>query len=226
MIQETVKTPVYLDNDVNTLAFAEKWFGAGQGIRNFLVVTIGRGIGLGIVVDGHFYRGSRGGAGEFGHTVIQPGGPLCSCGKRGCLEAHTGDAALLLQAGEAYQRGELSVEPQTPEALVALAEAGEAAAQAILARAGETLGHSIANLCNIFNPERILINGEGVRAGKWLFDRMRAAIDEDTMPGLRGDATILIEPLGDDAWARGAASLVLHKMFEAPVKRQMEYETF
>ena len=75
---------------------------------------------------------------------------------------------------------------------------------------------------NIFNPERILINGEGVRAGDWLFDPMRAAIDEHTMPSLRKDVSILFEPLGDDAWARGAASLVLHELFESPIKRQRE----
>lgn len=224
MIQSRVNVPVYVDNDVNTLAFAEKWFGAGRGVDNFLVVTVGRGIGLGIVSNGQFNHGARGGAGEIGHTVIQPGGEICACGKRGCLEMYASEPALLRQAAKAYEQGQLSSLPNTPEELIALAASGEKAAQEIFARAGELLGQSIANLVNIFNPQRVLINGEGVRAGNWLFDPMRAAIDEHTMPGLRQDVSILVEPLGDDAWARGAASLVLHELFESPIKRQREAE--
>ena len=224
MIQNRVNVPVYVDNDVNTLAFAEKWFGAGRGIDNFLVVTVGRGIGLGIVSNGQFNHGARGGAGEIGHTVIQPGGELCACGKRGCLEMYASEPALLRQAAKAFEQGQLSSLPKTPEELIALAASGEKAAQEIFARAGELLGQSIANLVNIFNPQRVLINGEGVRAGNWLFDPMRAAIDEHTMPGLRQDVSILVERLGDDAWARGAASLVLHELFESPIKRQREAE--
>ena len=224
MIQSRVNVPVYVDNDVNTLAFAEKWFGAGRGVDNFLVVTVGRGIGLGIVSNGQFNHGARGGAGEIGHTVIQPGGELCACGKRGCLEMYASEPALLRQAAKAFEQGQLSSLPNTPEELIALAASGEKAAQEIFARAGELLGQSIANLVNIFNPQRVLINGEGVRAGNWLFDPMRSAIDEHTMPGLRQDVSILVEPLGDDAWARGAASLVLHELFESPIKRQREIE--
>ena len=224
MIQSRVNVPVYVDNDVNTLAFAEKWFGAGRGVDNFLVVTVGRGIGLGIVSNGQFNHGARGGAGEIGHTVIQPGGELCACGKRGCLEMYASEPALLRQAAKAFEQGQLSSLPNTPEELIALAASGEKAAQEIFARAGELLGQSIANLVNIFNPQRVLINGEGVRAGNWLFDPMRSAIDEHTMPGLRQDVSILVEPLGDDAWARGAASLVLHELFESPIKRQREAE--
>lgn len=224
MIQSRVNVPVYVDNDVNTLAFAEKWFGAGRGVDNFLVVTVGRGIGLGIVSNGQFNHGARGGAGEIGHTVIQPGGELCACGKRGCLEMYASEPALLRQAAKAFEQGQLSSLPNTPEELIALAASGEKAAQEIFARAGELLGQSIANLVNIFNPQRVLINGEGVRAGNWLFDPMRFAIDEHTMPGLRQDVSILVEPLGDDAWARGAASLVLHELFESPIKRQREAE--
>lgn len=224
LIQDQVQMPVYLDNDVNTLAYTEKWFGAGQGINDFLVVTVGRGVGMGIVVNGQVYYGVRGGAGEFGHIVVQPGGLSCSCGKQGCLEAYTSEPAMLLQAEAAFQRGELARCPQTPDELVQMAESGESAARKIFSQAGNLLGQSIANLVNIFNPERILVNGEGVRAGRWLFDPMCAAIEEHTMPGLRGDVSILIEKLGDDDWARGAASLVLHELFESPIKRSWETE--
>ena len=82
------------------------------------------------------------------------------------------------------------------------------------------MGRAVANLVNIFNPQRIIICGEGARYGKWLFDPMSAAVDLHTMPGLRQDTLISIEPLGDDAWARGAASLVLRELFESPVHRE------
>jgi predicted NBD/HSP70 family sugar kinase len=131
---------------------------------------------------------------------------------------------MLRQAAEAFEQRRLSSLPTTPEAMIALAEDGETAAEEIFTQAGRLLGQSIANLINIFNPERILINGEGVRAGKWLFEPMQAAIEEHTMPSLRQDVSILVEPLGDDAWARGAASLVLHELFESPIKRQREPE--
>jgi predicted NBD/HSP70 family sugar kinase len=208
MIQDRVNVPVYLDNDVNTLAFAEKWFGAGRGIDNFLVVTFGRGIGLGIVVNGQFLHGTRGSAGEIGHTVVQPGGELCACGKRGCLEMYASEPAMLRQAAEAFQQGRLSSLPRTPEEMAALAANGETAVQEIFAQAGRLLGQSIANLINIFNPERILINGEGVRAGNWLFDPMQAAIDEHTMPSAAGR----LDPRRTLEMGARAASLVLHEL--------------
>lgn len=220
MLQARVRVPVYVDNDVNTLTHTEKWFGAGQGVDDFLTLTVGRGVGLGIVVNGQFYRGARGGAGEFGHTVIEPDGPLCDCGKRGCLETFVGDPGLLRLAAEAAQRGEISGPIESVDDLVALAQQGNRAAQAVFAYAGDVLGRGVANLINVFNPQRIMISGEGVRAGDWLFGPMRASVARHVMPGLADDTEIRIDPWGDDAWARGAASLVLRELFESPVHRE------
>ena len=217
MLEDQVGVPVYLENDVNTLTITEKWFGAGQGVDNFLTVSIGRGVGMGIVSNGQFYRGARGGAGEFGHIVVDPEGPQCECGKRGCLETFAGDLGLLRAASEAVQRGEIGQPVSNIEELISLAASGNQGAQAVFAKAGQVLGRSIANLINIFNPQKILISGEGVRAGKWLLDPMCQAVDIYVMPGLRQDTEIQIDPLGDDAWARGAAGLVLRELFESPV---------
>jgi predicted NBD/HSP70 family sugar kinase len=217
LLQARLRVPVIVDNDVNTLTLAEKWFGAGQGVDHFLTVTIGRGVGLGIVVNGQFYRGARGGAGEFGHTVIDPDGPLCDCGKRGCLETFVGDPGLLRMAAQAVARGELDGPEADTADLIRRAASGQAAAQAILATAGEALGRGVADLLNLFNPQRVIIGGEGVQAGEWLFGPMRAALERHVMAGLAGDTEIRIEPWGDDAWARGAASLVLRELFESPV---------
>ena len=219
LLRDKVRVPVYVDNDVNTLTLAEKWFGAGQGIEHFLTVTVGRGVGLGIVVNGQFYRGAGGGAGEFGHTVIDPEGPICACGKRGCLEAFVSDPGLLSLAAQAAHRGELTRAPHSVAELISLAESGDPVARHIFAYAGEILGRGLANLINILDPQRIIVGGEGVRAGDWLFGPMRAAIAVHVLPSISTDAEIRVEPWGDDAWARGAASLVLRELFEPPVRK-------
>ena len=213
MVERVVRAPVYLDNDVNTLTIAEKWFGAGQGVDDFLTVTIGRGVGLGIVVNGRFYRGWRGGAGELGHTVVDPNGPRCGCGKRGCLETFVGDPALVRAAREQ------GLQVADPEDLVTLAESGGRQARAILARAGRLLGLAVADLINLFDPQLIILSGEGVRAGDWLFQPMRESIGQQVMPGLAQDTEVRVDPWDDDAWARGAGSLVLRELFESPVHR-------
>jgi N-acetylglucosamine repressor len=220
LLQTSLRLPVYIDNDVNTFTLAEKWFGSGKGIDNFLTVTIGRGVGMGIVVNGQLYRGVGGGAGELGHTVVDPLGPLCSCGKRGCLEAYIGDQALIQSAQAGAQRGDLPFSVQDAQGLVNLAASGDPFARQILAEAGEKLGNALANLINLFNPELIIIGGEGTRAGEWLFKSMRSAIHQNTIPGLVKESTIHVEPWGDAAWARGAASLVLGELFQSPVHSQ------
>jgi len=220
LLQEQLRVPVYVDNDVNTLTLAEKWFGAGQGVDHFLVVTVGRGVGMGMVINGQIYRGGAGGAGEFGHTVVDLDGPPCDCGKRGCLETIVGYPGLLRAAGEAHRRGELPAAVEDIDALLALAARGDPAARGIVARAGRQFGLAVANLINLFDPQRIIIGGEGVRMAAPFFDPMVAAIRGHVMPGLENDAEIRIEPWGDDAWARGAASLVLRELFESPVHRE------
>jgi N-acetylglucosamine repressor len=215
LLKAQVRVPVYIDNDVNTLTLAERWFGMGQGVNDFLTLTVGRGVGMGIVANGQFYRGVQGGAGELGHTVVDPQGVPCSCGKVGCLETVVGDPGLLRAANATLERPVASVDE-----LLGLAEAGDERAQAVFARAGAVLGRAVANLVNIFDPQRVIISGEGARYGKWLFEPLCAAVDEHAMPALRPDVNISIEPWGDDAWARGAASLVLRELFESPVHHE------
>lgn len=219
MLQRHLHVPVYIDNDVNTLTLTEKWFGSGQDVEDFLTVTVGRGVGLGIVVNGQFYSGSRGGAGEFGHTVIDPSGPVCECGKRGCLETYVGDLGLVRMANEAASRRELMRQVDSAEDLLSLAQSGDPAARKIFAVAGDILGQGIANLINLFSPHKIIISGEGARAGELLFDPMRESVRQNTMPGLLEATQLQINPWGDDAWARGAAGLVLRELFESPVHK-------
>lgn len=220
MLQSKLHIPVYIENDVNTLTLTERWFGHGQGLDNFLTVTVGRGVGLGIVANGQFYRGQIGGAGEFGHTTIDPQGPVCACGKRGCLESYVGDLGLVRAAREAAARGDLPAPVKDVDELLSLAQAGEKTAIQILHQAGGILGLGIANLINLFNPKKIIISGEGTREGDFLFVPMQESIQQNTMPGLYDPDTVVIAPWGDDAWARGAAGLVLREVFESPIYKK------
>ena len=220
MLQSKLHIPVYIENDVNTLTLTERWFGPGQGVDNFLTVTVGRGVGLGIVANGQFYRGQFGGAGEFGHITINPDGPVCACGKRGCLEAYIGDPGLIRSAQEAAIRGELSAPVQDVDELLSLAQMGDACAVRIFDEAGRILGIGIATLINLFNPKKIIISGEGTREGDFLFTPMKQSIQQNTMPGLFDPDIVEIVPWGDDAWARGAAGLVLREVFESPIHKK------
>ncbi len=212
ILQTQLGVSATVDNDVNTLTLTEQWFGMGQGIDNFLTVTIGRGVGLGMVINGQLYRGAHGGSGEFGHTVIDPNGPVCDCGKRGCLEALIADPGLIREA-----KKKLGVQELTMDELLSRGVKGDKKAKAIFSSAGETLARGIANLINVLSPELIIISGEGVRAGNLLFDPMRAALNNYVMPGLIEDTEIRIDTWDDTAWARGAAGLVLGDLFKSPV---------
>ena len=207
LLEARLGLPVAVENDVNTLALAEQWFGSGQGVNDFLVVTLGRGVGLGMVLDGRLYRGGRGAGGEFGHLTIDPAGPPCDCGKRGCLEALVADPALTRAAASALGR-----EIGLAEA-AALARAGEPAARAVFVGAGQTLGLALAHLVNVFNPTLLIVGGEGVQTLDLLLDPLAAALAANCFDGFFADLRLVVEPWGDDAWARGAAGLMLDEFF-------------
>lgn len=221
LLQDRVQVPVHLGNDVDTLTLTEQWFGKGQGVDNFLTVTIGRGVGLGIVVNGQIYSGFRGGAGEFGHMVIDPDGPACNCGNQGCLETYIADPALLRMAKAAVSRGELPETARDLDNLVQLAQEGHPVAINIFDQAGQILGRGIANLINILSPQKIILSGEGIRAGDLIIEPMRKTAAQYVMSGLSADTEIEVDVWNDDAWARGAASLVLQELFKSPIHREM-----
>jgi predicted NBD/HSP70 family sugar kinase len=216
LIQTRLHVPVYLENDVNTLTLGERWLGSGIPEDNFIVVTIGRGIGMGMVLDGQIYRGKSGGAGEFGHIVVDPSGPLCNCGKRGCLESFVSDRAMLAAA---KQKG---LEVSDLESLASLALEGDERAIEILENAGRLFGRELANLVNIMDPRLILISGEGVVVGETFFTAMRGTFRSNIMPGLAEDTEIRVATWGDDVWARGAASVVIGEVFRSPIQPENE----
>lgn len=207
--------PVRVDNDVNTLAISEHLFGVGRKIDNFLLITVGRGIGLAIVVGGEIYRGAHGGAGEFGHTTLDlsADAPLCNCGRRGCLEAIASDYGIL-RAVTGEDPG-MQVRDSIGE-LIVRAQNGDQAIQAVFQHASHALGIAIANMINIFDPARVLIGGEGLRAGDLLLDSLRSTISHYVF-GERNDVDLVFCPIDEKNWARGAASLILHEVSQPPI---------
>lgn len=216
--------PVLLENDARTLTIAEQWFGAGRGVDHFVTVVVGYGIGAGVVTNGQIYRGALGGAGEFGHIVLQLDGPRCICGKQGCLEALAGERAILRQVDEALAAGAPSslagVDDLSLESVARAANAGDVLARRVFGNAGRWLGVGIASLVNILNPQLLIINGEAACGGRWYFEPMEAALRVHAFDGLADSLRILTEPGGNEMWARGAACVVLSALFTSPAHQQ------
>lgn len=167
ILRERFGTEVILENDANAGALGENVFGAGRGTRHMVYITVSTGVGGGIIADGKLYGGARGSAGEIGHTVIDPAGPLCGCGNYGCLEALASGTAIAACGVEAEARGESERltrlkeggETITAEAVATAAEHGDAVCREIYSEAGRFLGIAVANLVNLLSPEAILIGG-------------------------------------------------------------------
>lgn len=211
LLEQALGVPAIIDNDVNAFAAAERLFGHGRDAMHLVVVTVGRGIGAGLIANGRAYRGAKGGAGELGHTVIERGGRLCGCGKLGCLEAYASEPAITARANQLAPDLPLD----TIEAV--LAHASDERINALLSDAGERVGLALANLVNLFNPELIVIGGEGVRLGESYFTALRRALREHAFDSLADDLPVMIEPWGDEAWARGAACLAVSRTFDLEV---------
>ncbi len=195
--------PVQVDNDANLGALAELHWGAAAGRSNVVYLKVSTGIGAGLVFDGRLYRGSGGMAGEIGHAIVDEGGPVCRCGKRGCLETLAGAPALteLLapRVGRVISTGEL---------LEAVA-GGDSGARRVVADAGRHVGAAVALLCDLFNPELIVVGGELSRAGEVLLDPMREQVHRDAIPATARDVEIVSGVLGRRAELLGALALVL-----------------
>jgi predicted NBD/HSP70 family sugar kinase len=199
-----------VDNNVNAVALTQLIYGSAQGLDDVLVVTIGTGVGAGLVLDGSIRRGYAGAAGEIGHVPVSLEGTVCHCGNVGCLETRIGESALLAQAVDAgiLQAG------ASFSALRSLADAADRAASAIFADAGTTFGRALAGVVNSIAPEAVILLGEGVAAfSHWQpgFDgAFRGALNQYMRP-----VELRIEDWTDDRWAQGAACLVLATPFGA-----------
>ncbi|MCX5055340.1 MULTISPECIES: ROK family transcriptional regulator [unclassified Streptomyces] len=206
---KTTGLPVTVDNDVRALTVAEQWFGAGVGLSDFAVVTVGAGIGCGLVVHGRVIAGAHGVAGEIGHVTVDPAGPACHCGNRGCVEAIAGDAAIVRRIRETT-----GIEVADTAEAVALAHRGVAGAREAYARAGEAIGRGIATVANLLGPERVIISGEGLAAYDLFAEQIRDTFAAAAF-GSAADCDVQTRPLPFEEWARGAAATAIQS-FIAP----------
>jgi glucokinase len=214
--------PCLVDNDANVAAWGEFRFGAGRGHRHLLLVTVGTGIGGGVIADGLLFRGAHGFAAEIGHIVVEPGGPVCGCGNRGCWEQVAAGRAIDRLGRAAVVDHPTSVLSQLVEGRAELVEGplvteaarrGDDVARAILAEVGRRLGEGIGSLVNVLDPEVVLVGGGAAEAGELLLGSAREALYETIeAPDHRPEVPLLPAELGPEAGAIGAAALALDEL--------------
>jgi glucokinase len=214
-LQSELQWPALLENDANAAAVGEMWKGAGQGRGSIICVTLGTGVGGGIILDGKLWRGVDGSAGELGHVGVEPfGGVACTCGSRGCLEVYASATAIVRMTREARPRYPSSPlhtsEELTAKSVYESGLEGDELALEVFRRMGIYLGVGLAGLINIFNPEIIVIGG-GVADGWDLFiAHVREQISERAFPIPARRAEIVRAKCGDDAGLLGAAQLAFN----------------
>lgn len=217
-LQEKVPFPVVLENDANAFTLGEGWMGAARGASHYCGVTLGTGVGGGIVIGGKILHGMEGLGGEVGHMVLNPEGPLCGCGGRGCLEVYASGTGIKRMAQEAMERGrgkgtltwkEGDLRKITSEDLFKAARKGEALALSIFHEMGRYLGLGLVNLINLFNPEKIVIGGKVSGAWDYFIPSAKEVVYQRAMKGQRERVQIVRAQCGDDAGILGAAYVAL-----------------
>ncbi len=215
-LQEMLKLPVVLDNDSNCAAWSEYRFGAGRGSRYMCYVTFSTGFGMGIILDGKIYAGATGTAGEIGHTVVDPDGPACSCGKQGCVMSYASGIAISRMACERVRSGRPTLlhTPGAPlpthiggEAVARAAQQGDPVAREVLAIAGRYFGLGLVTVVQVLNPDRIVIGGGLARIGSFLMDPCLQALRDYVHPVMLSATQVALAELGEDAGLVGAADL-------------------
>jgi glucokinase len=218
VVSEQTGRPTLLENDAAAACYGEFRFGAGQGFRHIVYVTLGTGIGGGIIIDGKLYGGASGAAGEVGHITVDAHGPPCNCGGRGCVEtlasgrAIERDAAAALEAGRAPGLARLASGEITGELVHQAASEGDEDARAIIERAGYYLGLGLVALLNCFNPEALILGGGLIRMGELYLGPAKRVATELAFEQVVADATLTEAALSDSAGALGAAALVMDRL--------------
>ena len=227
LIQKKTGIRTFLDNDVNVMTLGELYYGAGKGAKNMICITVGTGVGGGIVIDGRLYRGSTLSAGEIGHMPLNETGPKCDCGGFGCMEKFVGNKYIVditvkkikegnksvitklvsAEGGSAYG-GKGNLKRITPEVVSFAAKKQDRLAKKIWKEVGSHLGVTLAGVINLLNPERIVIGGGVAEAGNVLFEAIRKTIRERAMKIPASAVKIVKAKLGQDAGLIGAAALV------------------
>jgi len=217
ILEQNLSMDVTIGNDASLAVFGEYLYGAGRGFKNMVLLTIGTGIGGGIVMNGEVYVGHRGFAGEIGHIVIDKNGPLCDCGVRGCLQSMCSGTAISRIANEMLTSEKCTILrddgcdnqlPVTAQMVVKAARAGDGFATTILDKVARNLGIGIAGLIQIFDPEIIIIGGGISSEFDLLHSGILKSVDMNIYPHLRGVVPVVKAERGDDAGMLGAAALM------------------
>jgi len=208
--------PSVLDNDANAGGLGEALFGAGRGASSLLYVNVGTGIGGAVILGGAIHHGATSSAGEIGHVCVDPAGPLCNCGKRGCLEAISSGTGIARRAREVLASGagrgsSLAALGETvrSEQVVEAAAAGDEVARSVVEGAGAALGLAIANVVNVLDPHLVVIGGGLSEAGEVFLGPVRQAFRTHAVPPACDETAIVVAALGYDAGVRGAVALAL-----------------
>ena len=210
-LEEQLGVPVIAENDANAQALGEARLGAGRGIKDQIFITVSTGIGAGLIVNGSIYRGSKGFAGEVGHMVVKPNGPVCGCGRRGCLETVASGTAIARAANTAVLDGKATSLWATlvrdgklaaPHVFQA-AQLGDIIAKEILDEAIYYLGIGLVNLVNLLNPEMVIIGGGVAEAGEVFLDPLRGMIAHNAIPPSAAVVTLKKAELGVEAGVSG-----------------------
>ncbi len=197
-----IKTPFWIDNEANLAAYGECRCGEARGVRHLILITLGTGIGSGLIIDGRILRGSRGYAAEMGHMTVHPNGERCRCGSQGCLETEASARAIVRN----YRRLSRSAKSLRAEDIAARARKGEAAARRSFERAGYYLGIGLGIAINLFNPEKILLGGGVMKSGDLILPPALAEAGRRAYRASFASSTIVKAALGNDAGFIGAAA--------------------
>lgn len=217
LIKMELPMPVYMEKNVYTMALAEKWFGLGRKVSNFICLAIRSGVCAGIVIHNQLYRGASESAGEIGHMVVDRNGARCSCGNRGCLQRLVTDPAIIERAGKRITAGEktsLKGNKLSLEKIIEEAKKGDILSLTVLKETGEYIGLAVSPLIDFFNPQLIVIAGNLVKAGELILEPLKETVKKMALEMPRRAAGIAFSELGDNIGSLGAANLVLQEKFK------------
>ncbi|WP_350344191.1 ROK family protein [Proteinivorax tanatarense] len=216
ILEKKFKVPVVVDNDANAAALGEVLSGAGKGNKDVVCITIGTGIGAGLIINGKIHHGKSGGAGEFGHTIVNEKGPLCNCGSRGCLETLTSATAIVNKGKDILQQESDSIlkdcivegQPLGAKEIFLAAQKGDKWCKEVIEESCKHLGMALANVVNLLNPEQIIVGGGVSQAGEALFRPLKKWVNYYSLDILNKDLSVDPAELGNDAGIIGAAGLI------------------
>lgn len=213
LFQKEFNVPVFLENDANVAALGEYAYGAGERVSNMVLVTLGTGVGAGLILNGDIYRGVHGLAGEIGHTIIHKDGPLCGCGRRGCLEAFIGNAAIIQRTRalcNSYPSDmNDSIQSLTTKDISDAAEKGDSVALKVYGEVGEILAVGLSNVFNLLNIQRAVISGGVARASCYFLETTQSVLNDLVLDDHLKPVEAVTASLGDNAGLLGAAYLAI-----------------